>query len=165
MDGSNWAFELERAVKNAVDQADLLTRTSSQVSETDMAVEHARALLQTWTVKTPEASQKSSATPVTPRTRVNTVLKQFLDTCIKGLLDDLEYAGLSAITEIDPSSINSAGDFVSKYLKEEQASDHLSNEAINNTDAFIKRLMTVDLSKNLPKPEPKVNFRAAQRKR
>lgn len=151
MDCSNWAFELDRAVKNAVDQADLLTRTSSQVSETDVAVEHARALLQTWTVKTPEASQKSSASPATPRTR--------------GLLDDLEYAGLSAITEIDPSSINSAGDFVSKYLKEEQASDHLSNEAINNTDAFIKRLMTVDLSKNLPKSEPKVNFRAAQRER
>ena len=73
MDSSSWAFELERAVKNAVDQADLLTRTRTQVTETDTAVEHARALLQTWTVKAPEAypPKRSSATPETPRTRVS----------------------------------------------------------------------------------------------
>ena len=78
MDSSSWAFELERAVKNAVDQADLLTRTRTQVTETDTAVEHARALLQTWTVKAPEAyPPKSSATPETPRTRVSVEQETF----------------------------------------------------------------------------------------
>ena len=73
---------------------------------------------------------------------------------------DLNLEVEAASGHVDAAKINSAGDFVDYVINDEI--NELPQAAIDNTEAFINRLINLDLPMT-PKKETKINFAAKQK--